>query len=154
MIGRKLPLSVRLEERSMANPVTGCMEWLGYKNEDGYGQIRVGRKMVRTHRAVWQAEYGPIPDGMSVLHRCDNPSCINLAHLFLGTQTDNVADMDAKKRRARKTGEQNGRVKLTEDQVRRIRQDLRFQKEIAAEYGVNQTLVSQIKTGRIWSHVA
>lgn len=153
-VGRRLPLSVRLEERSMVNPVTGCVEWLGYKNEDGYGVIRVGRKMVRTHRAVWQAEYGLIPLGMNVLHRCDNPSCINLGHLFLGTQAENVADMISKKRNSPNIGETNGRVKLTEEQVLGIRRDSRFQKQIAADYGVNQTLVSMIKRRVAWSHVA
>lgn len=149
----RISVSLRLAQRSQPNPDTGCIEWMGCRKDDGYGHIRVGFKMVTTHRAAWEEARGAIPDGMCVLHRCDNPPCINLDHLFLGTQIENIADMNAKGRQVPSKGEQNGRVKLTEEQVRKIRQDERLQKEIAAEYGVNQTLISMIKRRVNWSHV-
>lgn len=66
--------------------------------KDGYGQVRLGAKMVRAHRLAWTMFNGPIPDGLNVLHACDNPACCNPAHLWLGTQRDNVQDMLRKKR--------------------------------------------------------
>jgi hypothetical protein len=82
---------------------TGCWEWQGAKTK-GYGMIGHGRRsdpgtrVKQVHRVAWELTYGPIPEGTSVLHSCDNPPCYNPTHLFLGTQADNVADMTAKGR--------------------------------------------------------
>lgn len=80
-----------------------CWEWQGQSLPHGYGQFRVGTRATDpkeyTHRLAWSWANGPIPAGHNVLHRCDNPRCVRPAHLFLGTQADNVADMDAKGRR-------------------------------------------------------
>lgn len=78
-----------------------CWEWTASKTQHGYGQIMVTaspRKITRAHRAAWVLTCGPVPDGMVVCHRCDNPGCCNPAHLFVGTQLDNIADMVAKGR--------------------------------------------------------
>jgi hypothetical protein len=75
-----------------------CWVWLGSGTTDRYGQIRVGSKMVYVHRLAYELTYGVIPAGMSVLHRCDNPSCCRPEHLFLGTQQDNIRDMENKGR--------------------------------------------------------
>jgi hypothetical protein len=75
---------------------SGCWEWQRYRNEHGYG--RMWRPKVYAHRASFEAFVGPIPSGLSVLHRCDNPPCCNPEHLFLGTRADNMRDMCAKGR--------------------------------------------------------
>jgi len=77
---------------------TGCLEWTAYRDRNGYGRISVwgGRQLV--HRVAWIDANGPIPDGMCVCHHCDNPPCCDLTHLFLGTQSDNMADMASKGR--------------------------------------------------------
>lgn len=77
---------------------TGCHEWTGWRNKLGYGETYVGKKRFRTHRVVYAAHHGAIPKGMQVCHRCDNPACCNIEHLFLGTAKDNCLDSIAKGR--------------------------------------------------------
>lgn len=76
----------------------GCLEWTRRVKVDGYGQINVAGKAVTTHRLAWELANGPIPEGLGVLHHCDNPPCCDPTHLFLGTQAENNADMYAKDR--------------------------------------------------------
>src|SRR5665811_1223275 len=80
-----------------------CWEWTGYKNGKGYGVINLQGQRVLAHRMAWELKNGPVPDGLFVLHRCDNPPCCNLKHLWLGTKADNNNDMTTKGRR-RDTG--------------------------------------------------
>lgn len=116
-----------------------------------------GGKGVYAHRAAWEIANGPIPDAPAilVLHKCDNPSCINPDHLFLGDYVDNALDMVAKGRatRAPQEGEKNNHAKLTEDQVRAIRSDMRKLSEIATDFGIGQSTASQIRTRKLWPHV-
>jgi hypothetical protein len=77
---------------------SGCIEWTRYTDHAGYGKLSVNSAPVATHRLAWELANGPIPKGLGVLHRCDNPPCCNVAHLFLGTQVENIADMRAKDR--------------------------------------------------------
>lgn len=112
-----------------------------------------------THRAAWWLAFGPIPHGMFVCHHCDNPPCVNPAHLFLGTNQDNVDDRNRKGRQAHHLlmkGELNGRAVLTEVDVQRIRSG-EFagltQAQVGAMFGVSRVAISDIRNHRKWKHV-
>lgn len=125
----------------------------------GYGVVTVaGGRKIRAHRLSWQIHLGPIPEGEGhhgtcVLHHCDQPSCVNPSHLFLGTQADNMADMFAKGRGRSLRGENHGRAKLTENSVFEIRKrysDGESQKSIAVAFGVSRPNISYIVTKKRW----
>jgi hypothetical protein len=138
-----------------------CWPWTG-GTTDGYGYISLGGhggRKVQVHRAVWEEANGPIPDGLCVCHSCDNRPCCNLRHHFLGTRGDNLADMRAKGRQGTydRRGGSNPRVKLTEDDVRAIRERYAAggvgQVELAREYGVGKTTIGHILMRRNWAHI-
>lgn len=152
-IARGVPIAERLAKHSSTDTATGCINYTLHKNGKGYGYIsavELGKPQMTTHRAAYILANGPIPDGLHVLHRCDNPSCINPMHLFLGTNDDNNADKVAKGRARGAVGERNPKAKLTRHQVRAIRADHRIQSKIAADYGVSQSMISAIKRGVNW----
>jgi hypothetical protein len=91
-----------------------CWNWRGSVRHFGHGHLNVLGVVTMAHRFSWTLTNGSIPDGLNVLHHCDNPRCVRPDHLFLGTHADNVADMNAKGRHAR--GERHGRAKLTDAQ--------------------------------------
>lgn len=124
-----------------------CWVWTGCYGRDGYGVLTVGRKQVRAHRASWEAFKGFAPGVMIVCHACDNPSCVNPDHLFLGTPADNAQDRDAKGRNRAPTVETHPLYKLTaadRDAIRQLRADGAKLKEIADEFGVSFQTVSEI----------
>lgn len=132
-----------------------CWEWTAGKDKDGYGRIGAGGKgapMVRAHRVSWELGNGIVPSGMFVLHRCDNPSCVNLAHLFLGTNADNMADRN-RKRRHSFFGERNPKTKLTPEQVIAIRQAHGKLSDIGDCFGIKKAQVSAIRNGDSWQHL-
>jgi predicted XRE-type DNA-binding protein len=156
-----------VEERFWSNVVKGDGCWV-YKNlgHRGYGKLLAKGKHVRAHRLAWELAKGPIPAGLRVCHSCDNPSCVKIDHLFLGTDADNTADMVAKGRVAkgdavqpknRARGERSNRTILKDDDIRRIR-DLYAsgrlsQQKIANSIGIHQAQVSRIVRNEAWAHI-
>jgi hypothetical protein len=121
----------------------GCWEWQGYILNSGYGHVQVDKRRYSAHRYFWQELVGPIPDGLILCHHCDNPRCVNPAHIFVGTHLDNSLDCSQKGRR-------NPPRKLTEEEVVAIFTDPRVTREIAADYGVTAGNISCIQTGKTW----
>ena len=134
-------------------PVTesGCLLWLGSTVTGGYGKTYKAGKTVLAHRAIWEHKYGPIPEGQVVCHRCDNPLCVNVNHLFLGTRLDNSRDMVAKGREAKGVSVNN--AKLTEEQVIEIRETSGTLKALGDHYGVHYGTIRQIKNRETWRHL-
>jgi len=134
-----------------------CHLWTAFRTRDGYGRLTVGGVSVYAHRLAWELTNGPIPAGMYVLHKCDNPPCVNAVEcLFLGTQGDNVADMEDKGRGVHPKGSDNGRAKLAEKDIPAIRMLIAMgfkQTYIAGLFHVRQQTVSNIKRGNGWNHV-
>lgn len=143
----------KLLRRSIPEPNSGCLLWLGAANKWGYGYVVIKGRTLRAHRVSWEAHNGLIPDGMMVCHKCDVRLCINPGHLFLGTHNENMADMKRKGRVRSPPGERNGLSKLKDNQIRAIRADKRTNKEIAKEYGVDPSAISRLKTRETWKHV-
>ncbi len=148
-----------LEQRFWAKVVKtdGCWIWNRGKGVKRYGSFKVGRSTEIAHRFSWKLHRGPIPDGLNVLHHCDNTRCVRPDHLFLGTQADNVADMIGKGRDHKAKGERAALSKLTEAQVREMRR--RYVAgvvgchRLAAEYGVRKGTVQFIIARKTWKHI-
>lgn len=151
---------------SKVNKTDHCWEWTASLSRTGYGTFTVtdrdtglsGRSRYKSklaHRVSWEIEYGPVPDGMCICHRCDNPRCVRPDHLFVGDNLANMADKKAKGRgrgdfrfRRPPSGERAGSAKLTNTEAAEIRDlyasGLFKQSEIAAAYGVTTTRISFI----------
>ncbi len=133
----------------------GCINFTGSKSSFGHGEIAYRGKKYRAHRLAYIEYVGPISEGLVVCHKCDNPSCINPDHFFVGTQAENLRDAINKKRMKAPNprGVKHGLAKLTDENVIAIRKDVRTQRLIAADYGVHQTTIKNIKLNRTWKHV-
>lgn len=149
--GKYWTLEQRLSEKSIPEPNSGCLLWMGDGNGKGYGKMKVRGQMMTTHRAAWEVNHGPIPEGLHVCHKCDVPACINPDHLFLGTAAANQADKAAKGRSAK--GENHGRNKLTPDQVIEIFHSPDPERKIAKRFGISRSAVTHIKKKDNWAHL-
>lgn len=136
-----------------------CWEWTAYRSRDGYGMIGLDLRGVdRAHRVAWRLMNGPIPPGLQVLHRCDNPPCVNPAHLWLGTQAENIADMN-RKGRSRKNPRRGSAVttsKLKEPDVLAIRvliAEGHGPTAIGRRFGVSPATIHLIRNGKNWKHL-
>jgi hypothetical protein len=144
----------RIESLSVPIPECGCWIFLGALRL-GYGRLKnhkTGRHE-STHRLSWQAYRGAIPNGAMVLHTCDTPSCVNPDHLFLGTQSDNMADRQRKGRNPDVRGENHPGAKLKASQVLEIRASARPRRELAELYAVSKELITAIRNRRVWRHI-
>ena len=137
--------------------IRGCWEWTRSRNELGYGHAWDGRFVVLAHRFSFEYFRGIVPDGLCVLHDCDNPPCCNPCHLFLGTRADNNADKMAKGRHRAARSSRNGNAKLSEEDVaeiiRLVSEEGTSRSEVARRKGVSNQLVSRIVAGGCWRHV-
>jgi hypothetical protein len=134
------PLRERLEEKFQVTP--SCWRWKAGKNKDGYGLIGLRKQVLYAHRVSYELYVGPIPEGLHLLHLCDNPSCVNPAHLRPGTQLDNVKDMHAKGR-ARKRSD--AFAKITSERLKMILTDAGANSDVASECEIGIATLYRIK---------
>ena len=149
----QLSVKERLEKNGVVKE-NGCIEWAKQRDTDGYGKISIKNYPYAVHRVAYEIYNGPIPPGMLVCHKCDNPSCFNPEHLFLGSSKDNLQDMVNKGRKPR--GEKVHNSKLTEEQVREIKIRLNAGEKvsnIAEDYAVHGRAIRLIKDGINWKHI-
>jgi hypothetical protein len=180
-------IECRIKDADKSINSDGCWEWVGSLNPvTGYGQLsswEIDKRVLYTaHRVSFSAYIGPVPEGMYVLHRCDNRKCFNPEHLFAGSQSDNMVDMVAKNRQGayqkpliswqkknpskvrrgkdhpmygkkHMAGESHPMSKLTESQALDIKHSKGTLRAIAEKYGVSQSCVSVIRSGKHWKHL-
>lgn len=162
------PLRVRFDEKWVKEEsARGCWIWTASKSPLGYGYIQTGTNRAPNccfaHRVSWELHHGEIPVGLFVLHKCDNPACVNPDHLFLGDQTANMRDMSAKGRSGQilhpeivVRGEDHPCSKLTDDSVRSIRAMIKSGvpvRQVARIIGVNRRTITFVRDGKTWRHV-
>ena len=135
----------------------GCWEWIGSLSRGNYGRFRMDGKIWVAHRAAWVLARGPIPKGMCVCHACDNPKCVNVKHLWIGTHGDNTRDRDEKGRGSAAYGEKAPSAKLTKEIVKRIRREHKPWKnpmsKLAKQYGVSRGAIKKILYRKTWTMV-
>jgi hypothetical protein len=131
-----------------------CWFWKNGKSDSGYGVFHWRSKSIRAHRFIWISKFGDIPNNMHVLHKCDNRLCVNPDHLFLGTHQDNMIDRNEKGRTAVQRGEKCGTSKLTEKEVKEIKDHYTkkemSQYQLAKKYNVHQSVISRAINGKTW----
>ena len=147
-----VPLRERFLMQCDRNNDAVCWEWTGRKSNAGYGQIKDNYRTRHAHRVSYELYKGPIPKGLFVCHKCDNPGCVNPDHLFLGTPQINARDAARKGRSDgfKRLGTAHPLGTLTDDQIKEIRRlaETTTGKEIAARFGISRGYVSQIINGK------
>lgn len=133
-----------------------CWNWTAWRDRNGYGSFRINapRKCVKAHRFSYAIANGGIPSGEHlVCHKCDNPSCVNPSHLFLGSPLTNARDMIQKKRNKPHVGVNNPRAKFDVWDIICIRADRRSYETIAKDYNITAGRVSEIRSRKIWRSI-
>ena len=128
----------------------GCWIWKACTQKDGYGQFWVNGGMLQAHRVAYELVIGPIPKGLEILHKCDNPPCVNPFHLWAGTQSENILDSMHK---GRQGGELSGTSKLKSFQVAEIKRSNLPPYRLAEFYHVDSSTIQDILHGRTWSRI-
>jgi hypothetical protein len=151
------PLWDRFHSKVAPEALTGCWIWIGAVKELGYGVIGLGTReqgTAKAHRVAYQLYKGQIPDGLNVLHECDNPSCVNPAHLYAGTLSDNMRDCVKRKRLVtpNNRGERSTTRVLTKSQVDIIRTKQKTGRAYAADFGVSKSTVFAIWRNVNWKY--
>lgn len=134
-------------------PFHACWEWIGNRKPNGYGRIDIAKKSYAAHRLAYELFIGPIVRGLFVCHKCDNPSCVNPLHLFLGTHTDNMADRNAKGRGNMPKGVNHHKAKLRAIDIANIRASSLSSRKLATHYGVSHHNILCIRNRKTWKHV-
>jgi len=145
---------VRFWEKVARRGPDECWEWTEGRGKGGYGIFHDCYVAYYAHRIAFVVTYGDTE--LRVLHDCNHPWCCNPAHLYAGTQRQNIQQCHAEGRAADHRGEKHGYSKLTEDDVREIRRLYaggRFHREIAEEYGIALSHVSRICNRKSWKHI-
>jgi hypothetical protein len=151
------PAEERFKEFIGETNERGCIVWSGYKSHDGYGRFYMGNNItVAAHRFSYEINCGPIPDNLQVLHKCDNPPCVNPEHLFLGTPNDNAKDRAKKGRQQRHHGESNPNSKVSVEDVKEIRKMHKqgyTSKQIAELFPIASSSIRRIYSRKDWKHI-
>lgn len=143
----------RLAYWSIPEALTGCTICWSAPVKDGFKMLRIGDVAVLAHRLAWELEYGPVPEGLLVLHRCSNPACVNVDHLFLGAEEEKAGVMLANGRHRAVRGEDHGAAKLTTGEAKLIFGSSRSYDDLADSFGVSDTLIYKIKHKECWKHL-
>lgn len=155
MAYNKLSIAEKIQAKTIRNG--DCLIWIGDKDPGGYGRIRYqGAKGYLAHKLVYELINGKVPTGLVVMHACDNPSCVEISHLSVGTQKQNVQDSVSKGRAIRAKRSKHGMAKLTENQVAEIRAKYKYGTTrsgafaLAREYGVSSGTIWEIAHNKSW----
>lgn len=151
------PIEERFWEKvDKSNGDDGCWIWMAGKRRGGYGRFSLGRKeegCASAHIVAWELTYNKkVPEGLILCHKCDNPACVNPAHIFLGTYKDNTQDAILKKRLVT-WGEDSPRAKLTwdnVDEIRKMRKEGETLKYIACAFSVSIANIHEIVSNKTW----
>lgn len=148
------PLADRFWPKVDKRGLDECWPWIAGKDKDGYGLIfsKSKNNNIKAHRASYELAFGEIPADLCVLHGCDNPPCVNPAHLFLGTSQENTADRDAKGRTS--CGEQHYAAKLSEEEVLAIRNAKNGSRKVSEQFGISRGYLwkvrARLKRKKVW----